>query len=179
MRKLLLALAQPATHTQQSKSFPNLAESAKLRTRMSVRGMLERVNTGILAGGRHGRGLIDHDFRVEDDPQKTFKTHCDSQKGKRGTKKSSGQNHKGRASAVASDKKSRGNRRNKGKREGQTKWGQKRERGRRWGGARKEGNPGDFQLRRVCVICGLWHAGEVTQILICSKEVFTETGHCA
>lgn len=52
MRKLLLALAQPATHRAWSQAFPNLAESAKLKARMSVRGMLEHVNMGMLAEGK-------------------------------------------------------------------------------------------------------------------------------
>lgn len=41
------------THTAQRQAFPNLAESAKPRTRTSVTGMLERVNKGIVAEGRH------------------------------------------------------------------------------------------------------------------------------
>lgn len=75
-------------------------------------------------------------------------------------RKPSGHNHKGRLSAVASERRleNRGRRRNKGNREEQTKWGQKREGGRGQGGERK-----DFQLRRVYVIRGPWHAGEVTQ----------------
>lgn len=60
------------------------------------------------------------------------------------------------------DQKGRGRRRNKGKREGWTKWGQKKEKGRRQGGERKEGNLGDFQLRHVRMSGGSWHAGEVT-----------------
>lgn len=161
--KINEAVTGPGTasqpHTRTAIAFPNLGVSAKLTTRMSVRGMLERVNTGILAGGRH-RTLF-HWQRVQRGrgPTRDLQTYHEPQKDKRwrrGKKKWSEIKRQSECCCLRETTREV-EEKEKGKREGQTKWGQERERGRR-SGERKEGNSRDFQLRRVW-FCGMLGRG--------------------